>query len=280
MKKRMLTIYAAILITLILACLLIPDFFPMTSKAFKGLQFRIQLGIYNFKETAINLNDFEKTSNEKSELVIIFDDGYESVYINAYPLLKKHGSVACIGVIGNRIGEQGYMTLSQLSELYREGYDILNHSFQHVQDVELSREELIKEYRKSMAFLKSRGFARGYDIILPPGGEYLQNHLDIALESGFRAIRSLDKCYVTGKEDATDIVVINVYGSRSIPEVKSTIDDSIEEDKDLIIIFHKICLGESESDMYVSLDTLASLISHIEKAQIDIVTFSDLLDQY
>ena len=67
----------------------------------------------------------------KPEMVITFDDGYESVYTIAYPIMKQYGIVGTCYVVTSWIGTPGYLTLPELTELHNAGWTIANHSYSH-----------------------------------------------------------------------------------------------------------------------------------------------------
>lgn len=76
----------------------------------------------------------------KKPIMITFDDGYESVYVNAYPLLKKHGMKAVINVIGKYADiysncddhsiSYSHITWDQLREMTKSGvFEVGNHTY-------------------------------------------------------------------------------------------------------------------------------------------------------
>lgn len=63
--------------------------------------------------------------------VITFDDGYESDYSYALPILQKYGVSATFFVIGTYIGQDGYMTEEMLYNLSQSPCaEIGNHSYE------------------------------------------------------------------------------------------------------------------------------------------------------
>jgi peptidoglycan/xylan/chitin deacetylase (PgdA/CDA1 family) len=67
-------------------------------------------------------------------VVITFDDGYESVYLNAYPILEEFGFQGVVFVIANTLEKDksyGYLKQSQLRELLRRDWEIGSHSISH-----------------------------------------------------------------------------------------------------------------------------------------------------
>ena len=71
-------------------------------------------------------------------IIITFDDGYESNYIYAYPVLKKYNMKATIAVVGIMVGKSTYngndsfkhFTYEQAKEMYNSGLiDIQSHTY-------------------------------------------------------------------------------------------------------------------------------------------------------
>ena len=68
----------------------------------------------------------------KKPITLTFDDGYESFYTIAFPLLKKHGLKSTIFIIKNRIGKKGYLTMRELREISQSGIvEIGAHTISH-----------------------------------------------------------------------------------------------------------------------------------------------------
>ena len=64
-------------------------------------------------------------------VVISFDDGYESVYENAYPIMQAHGFTGIMYLIATAVGAQDYMSASQIQEMIGTGWEIGSHSMTH-----------------------------------------------------------------------------------------------------------------------------------------------------
>lgn len=64
-------------------------------------------------------------------LVITFDDGYQDVYLNAYPILEKLNYTATVFVIGRQLGLKSYLGKKELQELSASGWEVGNHTFNH-----------------------------------------------------------------------------------------------------------------------------------------------------
>ncbi len=65
-------------------------------------------------------------------IAITFDDGYESNYISAFPVLKQLGLDATIFIIPALVGREGYLTWSQILEMSESGFVAIgSHTMTH-----------------------------------------------------------------------------------------------------------------------------------------------------
>jgi peptidoglycan/xylan/chitin deacetylase (PgdA/CDA1 family) len=74
-------------------------------------------------------------------VTLVFDDGLESVYQYAFPILSKLGLPATVGVIANRVnvGDQDFMDEKQLRELQKGGWEIASHSLTHKRPIDIPK---------------------------------------------------------------------------------------------------------------------------------------------
>jgi peptidoglycan/xylan/chitin deacetylase (PgdA/CDA1 family) len=84
------------------------------------------------------IGSINTTSNNKV-VILNFDDGYESQYTNAKPILDQYGYKATFYIICNYVGDEeeeqdnsnARMSWEDITELHKEGYDIGSHSMDH-----------------------------------------------------------------------------------------------------------------------------------------------------
>jgi peptidoglycan/xylan/chitin deacetylase (PgdA/CDA1 family) len=65
-------------------------------------------------------------------VMITFDDGFEDVYKNAFPILQKYGFVATSYIIVNQVDEVGTVSSDDLRVLSAAGWEIGSHSVSHI----------------------------------------------------------------------------------------------------------------------------------------------------
>lgn len=64
-------------------------------------------------------------------IMLSFDDNDGNQYTNAVPLLKKYGFNATFFIMTVTIGQENYMTMEQLKELDKQGFDVQPHTWDH-----------------------------------------------------------------------------------------------------------------------------------------------------
>ncbi len=137
------------------------DAFTITSKLFEeDIKTLKELG-YTFY-TATDLANLESLRGASKIAVITFDDGYESDYTVARPILEKYDACATFFIIGSKVGTEGYMTKEQVkalsnssaAQIGNHSFDIHEKTYEEVQDIHVSMPELVsKDYEKNKQFL-------------------------------------------------------------------------------------------------------------------------------
>lgn len=93
---------------------------------------------------------------------------YEKVFTEAFPILQRYGVPATAFIVTGRIGQPGYMTLEQITELAKNNWEIGSHSVTHQPLVGVQLSEIRAELEDSKAFLEGQGF-RVFGFLSPLG---------------------------------------------------------------------------------------------------------------
>jgi peptidoglycan/xylan/chitin deacetylase (PgdA/CDA1 family) len=131
--------------------------------------------------------DGRENDHSRKYVLISFDDGNESDYSVAFPLLKQYGMRATFFVTVNRIGTAGYLDWQQLREMADGGMSIQSHSLNHVFLSDLSAEGLQTELHESKRTLEKQ-LSRPVDFISLPGGFCSRKVLRAAQEAGYKGV--------------------------------------------------------------------------------------------
>lgn len=88
---------------------------------------------------SVFVHDIGKALNGEGKLppraiALTFDDGYESMYTNAFPLLKKYNMKGTMYVIVDDLDKPGFITKAQAKEMAESGFvEIASHTLNHVE---------------------------------------------------------------------------------------------------------------------------------------------------
>ena len=132
------------------------------------------------------MSGFQAQSGKKY-IIITFDDGNDSDYSIAYPILKKYGFVATYFVTVGRIGTHGYLDWDQLKEMIDGGMSIQSHSLNHLFLSDLSEDNLHKELTESKRILEDK-LSLPVHFISLPGGFCSRQALKAAEEAGYMGV--------------------------------------------------------------------------------------------
>jgi biofilm PGA synthesis lipoprotein PgaB len=192
-----------LLISRIVRSLLLVTLFPLTSNAAVVLQyhhidndtsaststsvelFRQQIEHIRSKEYKIvSLPDLiyqlkNRTVMEGNIVAITFDDGYESVYHNAFPILKTYKIPFTIFVNTESIEEnrKNHVSWAQLREMKKHGATIANHTHRHShliryqEDIEGWTKRVSKEINKAQRIINER-LNQDIKLLAYPYGEF------------------------------------------------------------------------------------------------------------
>jgi len=110
--------------------------------------------------TAITISQFLEALLDGSDLpqnpiVITFDDGFESVYQNAFPIMKDFSYPGVFYIVANRIYDvPEFVNIAELKEMIAAGWEIGSHSYSHA-DLTMNHGIAAKEIGQSKSYLEA-----------------------------------------------------------------------------------------------------------------------------
>ena len=128
---------------------------------------------------------FNQVNTEKS-IMITIDDGFQSFYQNAWPLLKSKKIPFLLFISTSDVGKNGYINWDQILEIEKSGLGTIgNHSHSHEYLADFTNENIILDIKKSINIFQNK---LGYNPIFfsYPFGEYSNNLKKITSDLGFK----------------------------------------------------------------------------------------------
>ncbi|GIQ70791.1 hypothetical protein DUZ99_01870 [Xylanibacillus composti] len=157
-------------------------FAPSGNETFENIMTTLQVSVTQRGDLPVTVvfDALYRDHGGRGKVMIQFDDGWESVYTKAYPMMKEKGLVGNIGIVSNLVGNPNYAKLDQLKEMYADGWDIFNHTANHPRLTSLTEELAEVELSSAKAFLMRNRFTRAADYMAYPYGDFNDSIVDIA----------------------------------------------------------------------------------------------------
>ncbi len=122
------------------------------------------------------------------DIVFTFDDGGESFYTKAAPILEKYGFKGVFFISTKYIGTQGFLDKEQMIALAAKGHIVGSHSHTHPEIfTKLSKDEVREEWLKSYEILQSILGEKDFPMSIP-NGYASKTIMQEAIDCGFTDI--------------------------------------------------------------------------------------------
>ncbi len=88
-------------------------------------------------------------------IVLSFDDGYRSIYTQAFPILKEYGFIGTLYLCTNKIDTESGLTTEMIKEMSLHGFEIGSHTVSHPDLTKINTARLSQEIKDSKSVLES-----------------------------------------------------------------------------------------------------------------------------
>ncbi|AEA33074.1 polysaccharide deacetylase family protein [Hippea maritima] len=134
-------------------------------------------------------------------VVLTFDDGYKSIYKNAFPIIKRYHYPITVFLPTEAIEKHypDYLTLKQIEEMRKYGVDFQSHSYAHPRftnppkniPANKYKNWIVSDLKKSIDFFKKHFGYKPYAFAIPYG-DYNTTVIEAAKSMGFEVILTQD----------------------------------------------------------------------------------------
>lgn len=204
---------------------------------------------------------------DKSKIVFMFDGGWASVYSDAYELMKKYSYKGNVSIVPSRINEQQFMSYQQLSDLYLEGWDLLNHSYTHREEIYDKTDRLLSDFNKARKWMQNRYIGRLSNMLVMPFGEINPYLIAQLKDAGYRNIRTSENVIKLDsyKIEYYPVMTINLSADITAQEVEALLTGSSYKSKVVIIILNKLGDKDDGSGMIYSIEQFEGILMFINQ---------------
>lgn len=234
----------------------------------------------------VNLGKIEAAKVDKGAISLYFDDGTEGQYKNAFRIMEKYGLKGVIDVVTSWVGQEGYVTWSQLREMENAGWIVCSHTHTHQRLYNLSDEEREFELKKSQEMLLDRGFYLGAKCLVVPFGAY-STAVDEIAKKYYTLVRSYT--YESRENPSMEFMqshrrnqkYLSPYNTDDIGTMTGWVDNVIDKKEELSIAFHRV--DDSATQYTTPIDVFeefcVTLRQKVDEGKLDVVTWKDTMTQ-
>ena len=128
------------------------------------------------------------------QILLFFDDGYDSIFTMAYPHLNGLGFGATTFIIGITIGAAGVLTLPECQVLQNNGWTVANHTWAAGDLTLLTRAQIVTDLQAMIDWMVANGL-NGYHLLALPAGQGDANVFSACRELNISYVRNTQQWY-------------------------------------------------------------------------------------
>jgi len=147
-------------------------------------------------------------------IILTFDDGSETVFTNAFPILQKYNFTGSAYIVYNYVGINAYMNAEQIRALYAAGWEIGSHSLSHV-DLTVRTDRQSDEIVDSRAKLQNL-LGLPIQTFAYPFGAYDKDALHYVHFAGYSAAMGLGNDTLQGNKNLFYLYRMVVNGNQNL----------------------------------------------------------------
>lgn len=208
---------------------------------------------------------------------IEFDDGFQSAYTQALPMLDANHVKATWFIISGHIGDPSYITKDEVIYLMKDGQEIGDHTVTHPNLADLTASQQKAQIQKSTNYLQALLSAPLKAFAYPYGARNGDTSFLLST-AGYVSARTTD--WGINVKDMTDPMQLKAYcfdSSINVSAIQGIIDNA-GPNTWTILVFHRV--GELGNIISVNPEIVKATIDYLIQKHATIITQSDGAAQF
>lgn len=217
-------------------------------------------------------------------ITVTFDDGWESTYTKALPILQKYGIPTTQYIIAGELSNQVYMSEGQIKSMQKHGHEVASHTMTHPDLTSLTSTQLDYELNQSKKVL-TKDFGPIYDFAAPEGAK---NDKTIATASkSYRSQKNTEGdpntlddhgLNIESKFKMDNVKGYTVRSTTTQQELKEMLEYATQHNGWIVLTYHQI--DDSGELFSVSPAVFEKQMAMISKYRIRTATMNQVLSPY
>jgi peptidoglycan/xylan/chitin deacetylase (PgdA/CDA1 family) len=249
-----------------------------------GATHQDQRKVFNVEPLHLNARDKQSPRPFEEPIITVeFDDGWESVYTQALPVLQQYGIPTTQYIIAGEFNNPDYMSYKQVVSLKKAGHDIGSHTVTHPNLTTLDDTQLLKELAGSKNALEK--IQPNVDDLAVPYGATNPNVTNF-IKKYYRSDRLSDGSQTDSPQldvnvgqnfDAYKIHAFAITRSTNLATLQNYIDYTKAHNGWLILVYHQI--NNQKNDEYsMSKNDFINQMQVIKNSGVNLATESSVMN--
>ena len=210
----------------------------------------------------------------RGAITISFDDGFQTQYAYAFPMLQAMGMPGNFFIITSRVGTSGFMTVAQLQVMQNSGSEIDSHSVTHPDFTTLSASQIIQECQVSQNTLRSWGLT-AKNFAYPSAAR--NSFTDSIMSQYYRSIRWGYVAPYVMPFPTSQFLLPAMDGSVSLAYDQSLVDQIYEANGWGIITFHDVSPTPGISQNHIGTADFQTFLNYVQSKGVAVLTIDQAL---
>jgi peptidoglycan/xylan/chitin deacetylase (PgdA/CDA1 family) len=226
------------------------------------------------------INNATKNDIKKTKVIFLFDDGWKSVYTQAYPVFNDFQFPGNVAIIPGLTGEGEYLNLNEIAQMYMNDWNILNHTFSHKENMYDDSKGLLIDFNKARDWMNEKYLSKCSGMAVIPYGEANPYLIKLLRDAKYQNIRTADNVIImdTDKTCYFPERSISLLTDVQPREIKEVLEETQNQGNTIIFILHKIGEQRDNYKMTFSAKKLREILQFIKDQpdKFQVVTYSSL----
>ncbi|HSX16274.1 MAG TPA: polysaccharide deacetylase family protein [Candidatus Saccharimonadales bacterium] len=215
-------------------------------------------------------------------LSVTFDDGWESIYTQAMPVLQRDGIHTTQYVLSGVEKEAAYMSWEQIAAMQKAGHEIACHSVSHPDLTTLNDSKLMEQLKGCKTTL-TQHYGSVTNFASPYGAEtgHTVNEISKVFTSQRNSNGELgdgitaDDVNTADNFSRYDIIGITVRGDTTIAQLQAALDYAKAHNAWVVLTYHQA--DDENSKFALDITKMTEQLNYLNKSDMRIVTVNQAL---
>lgn len=237
----------------------------------------VEIGVYAASGAIdFHVDDLRRVPRpDRGAVVLSFDDALESHYTQAYSAMLPYDMPGNAGIMTDAVGNTGSLTVDQLRQMEDAGWELASHATRDVALTTLPPGEMERTVKTARRWLTDHGFETGAKSFVYPHGAYDDRLLDAVRRHHAMAYRYLSPLSATSGQLTDTLTIARGNAAYNLDLTKRAVANAEKHGTTAILAFHDIA---DTGGLSMPPDDFRDLVTYIDRRDVDVLTFSDLLE--